>query len=73
MQILNDAAVRAIAYLNSLHNRPVIPRRDAIERLDILETVAPQKSTASDEVWRGSMSLFRQRRWRWRARDFLDS
>src|SRR5580658_6990446 len=50
MQILDDAARRAIAYLNSLHNRPVSPRRDAIERLDLLETPAPQKPTASGEV-----------------------
>jgi glutamate/tyrosine decarboxylase-like PLP-dependent enzyme len=50
MQILDDAARRAIAYLNSLHNRPVSPRRDTIERLDILDTPAPQKATASDEV-----------------------
>src|ERR1700692_539025 len=50
MQILDDAARRAIAYLNSLHNRPVSPRRDAMERLDNLDTPVPQKSTASSEV-----------------------
>src|ERR1700731_1003070 len=50
MQILDDAARRAIAYLNSLHNRPVSPRRDAIERLHILDTPVPQESTASAEV-----------------------
>ena len=50
MQILDDAARRAIAYLNSLHNRPVSPRRDAIERLNLLETPVPQESTASGEV-----------------------
>jgi glutamate/tyrosine decarboxylase-like PLP-dependent enzyme len=50
MQILDDAARRAIAYLNSLQNRPVSPRRAAIERLDILDTPAPQKPTASGEV-----------------------
>jgi glutamate/tyrosine decarboxylase-like PLP-dependent enzyme len=50
MQILDDAARRAIAYLNSLQNRPVSPRRATIERLDILDTPAPQKPTASGEV-----------------------
>ncbi len=50
MQILDDAARRAIAYLNSLQNRPVSPRRDAIDRLDKLDSPVPQKSTASGEV-----------------------
>jgi glutamate/tyrosine decarboxylase-like PLP-dependent enzyme len=50
MQILDDAARRAIAYLNSLQNRPVSPRRDAIDRLDMLDSPVPQSSTASGEV-----------------------
>jgi glutamate/tyrosine decarboxylase-like PLP-dependent enzyme len=50
MQILDDAARRAIAYLNSLQNRPVSPRREAIERLNMLDSPVPQKPTASGEV-----------------------
>jgi glutamate/tyrosine decarboxylase-like PLP-dependent enzyme len=50
MQILDDAAQRATAYLDSLRNRPVSPRPDAIDRLRILDTPLPQKSTASEEV-----------------------
>jgi glutamate/tyrosine decarboxylase-like PLP-dependent enzyme len=50
MQILDDAARRAIAYLNSLQHRPVSPRPEAIERLNTLDTPVPQRSTPSDEV-----------------------
>jgi glutamate/tyrosine decarboxylase-like PLP-dependent enzyme len=50
MQILDDAAQRAIAYLNSLQHRPVSPRPEAIERLNTLDTRVPQTSTAAAEV-----------------------
>jgi glutamate/tyrosine decarboxylase-like PLP-dependent enzyme len=50
MQILDDAARRAIAYLYSLQHRPVSPRPEAIERLNTLDTPVPQRSTPSDEV-----------------------
>jgi glutamate/tyrosine decarboxylase-like PLP-dependent enzyme len=50
MQILDDAARRAIAYLASLQHRPVSPRADSIKRLNILDTPAPQRSTPADEV-----------------------
>jgi glutamate/tyrosine decarboxylase-like PLP-dependent enzyme len=50
MQILDDAARRAIAYLNSLQHRPVSPRPEAIRRLNTLDTSVPQRSTAADEV-----------------------
>src|ERR1700735_1927540 len=50
MQILDDAARRAIAYLILLQNRPVSSRRDPISRLRILDSPVPQKSTASGEV-----------------------
>jgi glutamate/tyrosine decarboxylase-like PLP-dependent enzyme len=50
MQILDDAARRAIAYLASLQHRPVSPRADSIKRLNTLDTPAPQRSTPADEV-----------------------
>jgi glutamate/tyrosine decarboxylase-like PLP-dependent enzyme len=50
MQILDEAARRAIAYLASLQDRPVSPRADSIKRLSTLDTPAPQGSTPADEV-----------------------
>jgi glutamate/tyrosine decarboxylase-like PLP-dependent enzyme len=50
MKILDDAARRAIAYLNSLQHRPVSPRPDAVQRLNALDTAVPQRSTPSEEV-----------------------
>jgi glutamate/tyrosine decarboxylase-like PLP-dependent enzyme len=50
MQILDDAARRAIAYLKSLQDRRVSPSRDAVDRLDMLDSPVPQKSTDSCEV-----------------------
>ena len=50
MQILDDAARRAIAYLNSLQHRPVSPRADSINRLNTLDTPMPQRSTPANDV-----------------------
>jgi glutamate/tyrosine decarboxylase-like PLP-dependent enzyme len=50
MQILDDAARRAIAYLESLEHRPVSPRADSILRLNTLDTSVPQRPTPAHEV-----------------------
>jgi glutamate/tyrosine decarboxylase-like PLP-dependent enzyme len=50
MELLNDAARRAIAYLQSLDGRPVRADPDAASRLDQWLVPAPQKPTADHEV-----------------------
>jgi glutamate/tyrosine decarboxylase-like PLP-dependent enzyme len=50
MRILEDAARRAIAYLQSLHDRPVRPDPDAGARVDALGGPAPQTPTPDAEV-----------------------
>jgi glutamate/tyrosine decarboxylase-like PLP-dependent enzyme len=50
MPLLEDASRRAMAYLESLHNRAVRPLPDAIARLDRLEVPAPQQPTPDAEV-----------------------
>ena len=50
MRILEDAARRAIAYLQSLQTRPVRPNPDAADRIDELGGPAPQTATPDAEV-----------------------
>ena len=50
MHLLEDAARRAIAYLESLNARSVRPLPNAIARLDRLDVAAPQRPTAPNEV-----------------------
>jgi glutamate/tyrosine decarboxylase-like PLP-dependent enzyme len=49
-QLLEEASRRAIAYLDSLKNRPVRPDPDAVARLSELDLPVPEKPTAPDEV-----------------------
>ena len=48
--LLEDASLRAIAYLDSLKNRPVRPDPDAVARLGELDVPAPEKPTPPGEV-----------------------
>ena len=48
--LLEDASLRAIAYLDSLKNRPVRPDPDAVARLSELDVPAPEKPTPPGEV-----------------------
>jgi len=50
MQLLEDAARRATAYLESLNHRPVRPDPDAVARLDQLDTPAPLRPTPPADV-----------------------
>src|SRR5262245_12323866 len=50
MQLLEDAAHRAVAYLESLNRRAVRPDPAATARLDQLNVAAPRKPTAAAEV-----------------------
>jgi glutamate/tyrosine decarboxylase-like PLP-dependent enzyme len=50
MELLNDAARRAMAYLDSLDSRPVRADPDAAARLDQLLVPAPQKPTPDLDV-----------------------
>lgn len=50
MQLLEDAARRAIAFLESLDRRPVRPDPDAASRLDQLNVPAPRNPTPAAEV-----------------------
>src|SRR4249919_2741395 len=49
-QLLEEASLRAIAYLDSLKNRPVRPDPDAVARLGQLDVPAPEKPTPPGEV-----------------------
>jgi len=49
-QLLEEASRRAIAYLDSLKNRPVRPDPDAVARLSELDVPVPEKPTAPSEV-----------------------
>ena len=49
-QLLEEASLRAIAYLDSLKNRPVRPDPDAVARLSELDVPVPEKPTAPGEV-----------------------
>src|SRR6476469_10202073 len=49
-QLLEEASRRAIAYLDSLKNRPVRPDPDAVARLGELDVPAPEKPTPPGEV-----------------------
>ena len=49
-QLLEDASLRAIAYLDSLKNRAVRPDPDAVARLSELDVPVPEKPTAPGEV-----------------------
>jgi len=49
-QLLEEASRRAIAYLDSLKNRPVRPDPDAVARLSELDVPVPEKPTAPGEV-----------------------
>ena len=49
-QLLEEASLRAIAYLDSLKNRPVRPDPDAVARLGELDVPAPEKPTPPGEV-----------------------
>jgi len=49
-KLLEDASLRAIAYLDSLKNRPVRPDPDAVARLGELDVPAPEKPTPPGEV-----------------------
>jgi glutamate/tyrosine decarboxylase-like PLP-dependent enzyme len=50
MQLLEDAARRAMAFLESLEHRPVRPDPDAAARLDQLDVPAPVEPTPPAEV-----------------------
>lgn len=50
MKLLDDAARRATAYLDSLNTRPVRPDPQAVARLDELDIPAPRKATPDAEV-----------------------
>src|SRR5687768_16611538 len=50
MHVLEDAAHRAIAYLDSLETRAVRPDRDAVARLDRLFVPVPQTPTPDADV-----------------------
>jgi glutamate/tyrosine decarboxylase-like PLP-dependent enzyme len=50
MQLLEDAARRAMAYIDSLDRRPVRPDPDAVARLEQLDVPAPQKPSPAAEV-----------------------
>ena len=49
-QLLEEASRRAIAYLDSLKNRPVRPDPDAVARLSELDLPVPEKPAAPGEV-----------------------
>ena len=49
-QLLEEASRRAIAYLDSLKDRPVRPDPDAVARLSELDVPIPEKPTAPSEV-----------------------
>lgn len=50
MQLLEDAARRAIAYLESLNHRSVRPLPQAVAQLDKLDVAAPEWPTPPNEV-----------------------
>ena len=51
-RVLNDAARRAVTYLDSLDGRPVAPSREAIARLRALDESLPDEPTDPREVIR---------------------
>jgi hypothetical protein len=68
MELLADAAARAIRYLDTLPARPVAPTPEAIAALSAFEEPFPANAAIRRRRCGSLMKSDRPRRWRWRAR-----